>query len=210
VVSTSQKAYTPVWQRWRFFLRTLFNVPAATTTPDQQYLPHDLTFRNRVCLLALFAAYMFTVIGLGAECTVHQLTALRWHFIARECDVEAFASKTLTAVKSGLRHQPPPAGRVPHRRLPVTLEMVSYIFYRYRSSTNPEHRARATAIVFGFTCLLRPSEYLWGTRTNHHCLRASQFEFECVSTDGLRTTFLTLEGVRGVPWDRIRLMRINT
>jgi hypothetical protein len=192
-----------------FFLHTLFNVPAATTTPDQHYLPHALTFRDRVRLLALFAAYMFTVIGFGTERTVHQLTALRWHFISRECDVEAFASKTLTAVKSGLRHQTPPAGGVPHRRLPVTLEMVSHIFHHYRSSINPEHRARATAIILGFTCLLRPSEYLCGTRTNHHCFRASQFEFECVSTDTLRTTFLTLEAVRGVPWERVRLMRIN-
>jgi hypothetical protein len=29
------------------------------------------------------------------------------------------------------------------------------------------------------------------------------------STDGLRTTYLTMEGVHGVPWDRVRLMRIN-
>jgi hypothetical protein len=91
--------------------------------------------------------------------------------------------------------------------------MVLYIYRQYCNSRFTHRRARAAAVIFAFCCLLRPPEYLWGTHNNTHVLTAGQVEFECSATTATNstasTTFITLAGIRGIPWSRVRLLRIH-
>jgi hypothetical protein len=201
-----------VWPRWRLFLHTLFELPADPTTPDAQFIPHRLHTFQVVHLLSLFAYYMFSTLALSAARVVHQLTALRYMFLIRGGDIESFASPHVSAVRRGLLNQPPHTDRavtVARRRLPVTLEMVLYIYNRVHNPLTLERLARRAAIILAFCCLFRPSEYLWGTRSNRHVLTAAQVEFE-ISTPGSSTTFWrSMAEMQGITWAQVRLMRIH-
>jgi hypothetical protein len=125
----------------------------------------------------------------------------------------AWYSDHLALVRRGVARQHSEITPGSNRRLPFTLEMVLYIYRKFHRSRFTHRCARAAAIVFAFCCLLRPSEYLWGTQSNIHVLTASQLQFECVIPSATNptssSTFISLADIRGIPWDQVRLLRIH-
>jgi hypothetical protein len=208
VAPTTATQYESVWPRWRLFLHTLFNIPAAPATPDAIFIPFQPD-PDIARLVAMFSCYLFNTVNLNADRVIQQLSALKYQFAIRDGPVNAWSSDHLALVRRGLSHQPIPPGQESHRRLPVTLEMVLYIYNNYNTSHLVYRRARAAAIILSFCCLLRPSEYLWGTRTNTHVLTARQVEFECSTPGTSNTVFISLAGIHTISWDRVVLMRIN-
>jgi hypothetical protein len=114
----------------------------------------------------------------------------------------------LTTLRNGLTRQPPHKQVESRRRVPYTLSMVLYVFNRYSRHRLLSMRVNAIAVVLGFCCLLRPSEYTMGTKTNAHVLRASALEFECSNGPGQQSTLIGSHLVHTVEWSRILLVRI--
>jgi hypothetical protein len=87
------------------------------------------------------------------------------------------------------------------------MDMVARIFFIYHQERRLEQRVFAVAMVLGFRCLMRPSEYTWGTKTNNHLLPASAFEWECeIPNQGLMMVGAHL--IHKIPWSQVRLLRI--
>jgi hypothetical protein len=213
VCEGSRRAYKLAWPRWRLFLHQLFELSAAPDTPDCTYVPRAISPHNMSMLLGMFCAWMVTVLTLSAARTLVMLSALKYHLNKRNRDVTQFDSAHMQAVRRGLRNQPPnpSASGTSNRRVPVTLEIVLHIHQLYmRRPTVLANLAHATAVILAFSCLFCPLEYLWGTRTNTHVLKAGQFEFECYPLNGIgETTLITMANMRGVSWERVVQMRIS-
>jgi hypothetical protein len=216
VCEGSRLAYKLAWPRWRLFLHQVFELSAAPDTPDCTYVPRAISPHNMSMLLGMFCAWMVKVLTLSAARTLVMLTALRYHLTKRNGDVTQFDSAHLQAVRRGLRHMPALPDAPEHlgnRRVPVTLEIVMHIHELHmRRPDVLANLAHATAVVLAFSCLFRPSEYLWGTRSNTHVLTAGQFEFECYdpATIGYgETSLVTMANMRGVAWERVIQMRIT-
>jgi hypothetical protein len=205
---STQRAYQVVWPRWRHFLHTLFDAPADNITPDGVYIPYALQTRQVGSLISMFAYFMLHMLALSAPRVLVLLCALRYQFHIRQGPTEAWDTPHSVALRKGLGNQPTTA--VPSsRRCPVTLEMVTMVYDHYSLTPSKAAQACASAAILGFCCLLRPSEYLWGTRTDTHVLTAGQFEFEISSTDGSPAFFVPLSDVSPYPWERVTLLRIT-
>jgi hypothetical protein len=214
VCASTQRAYETVWPRWRLFLHALFGIPAAPDTLKATFIPFSLSDSDIARLVGMFSYYLFNTLNLNPANVIGQLSALRYQFAIRNGPTNAWHSDHLSLVRRGLARQPATTTPGANRRLPFTLEMVLYIYRKYCNSRFFHRRARAAAVVFAFCCLLRPSEYLWGTQNNVHDLTGGQVEFECsvataTNSTTPTTTFITLAGIRGIPWSRVRLLRIH-
>ncbi|KAJ1387346.1 hypothetical protein B484DRAFT_460888, partial [Ochromonadaceae sp. CCMP2298] len=121
------------------------------------------------------------------------------------CDVSVFNWSELSALRNGLTRQAPREAHVARRRLPFTLDMVNYVYDTYWTDPLLQQRVYSVAVILGFCCLLRPSEYTVG-KDNTHVLRASALEFEY--THGQATLFVGAHLAHAVPWSAIRLVRI--
>jgi hypothetical protein len=207
VSDTSQGSYQIAWTRWKDYLHRFFNVPRVGSLQDHHYLPFHWPLSIVSDMLHMFAYFMFSIIGLSAARVKHQISALSWHFGSRGCDISVFRWAEISMLRQGLTRQPVIGEVVSRRRVPVTMEMVQRIYHEYSTERRLDQRVFAVAFVLGFCCLLRPSEYCWGTSTNKHVLRASAFEFECENPDR-RTGLVGAHQVHRVPWSRIRLLRI--
>jgi hypothetical protein len=60
-----------------------------------------------------------------------------------------------------------------------------------------------------FCCLFRPSEYLWGTRSNRHVLTAAQVGFEITLPGSSTTSWRNMAEMEGISWAQVRIMRIH-
>jgi hypothetical protein len=158
----------------------------------------------------MFAEYMFSVLHLGADRISQQISALRHEIIRRNGDLSAFNTPHLAALRRGLFNQPLKVGFVSSRRVPSTLEMILYVFdTNTHTSATWEQSAIATAIVLGFCCLLRPSEYLSHTGSDCHVLTADEVSFEC-QFPGMEPMFIPateLTAMR-VTWEMVSMVRI--
>jgi hypothetical protein len=96
---------------------------------------------------------MFTTLALSAARVIHQLTALRYMFLVRGGDIEGFASPHVDAVRKGLLNHSPQTVRAvttARKLLPVTLEMVLFIYNRVYNPLTLERLARRAAIILAF------------------------------------------------------------
>jgi hypothetical protein len=156
----------------------------------------------------MFSFFMLQMLSLSAPRVLNLLCALRYQFHVRQGPTEAWDTPHSVALRKGLGNQPTTAVSS-SRRCPVTLEMVPMIYDHYQIHPFKASQACAAAAILGFWCLLRPSEYLWGTRSDIHVLSAGQFEFEVSSTDGSPALFVPLSDITSHPWESFSLMRIT-
>jgi hypothetical protein len=89
VARTTAAQYESVWPRWRLFLHTLFNIPAAPDTLDQIFIPFQLSDPDIARLIAMFCYYLFNTVDLSADRVIQQLSALRYQFAIRNGPVNA-------------------------------------------------------------------------------------------------------------------------
>jgi hypothetical protein len=174
-----------------------------------QYLPYNWATGMVSNMIHMFAWFLFALLALKAANVKKHLTALKYQFITRRCNAQVFDWAELTTIRSGLTRQPISDAHISRRRLPFSVSMVSAVYRAYAHSRLLSQRANAVAVVLGFCCLLRPSEYLVGTQHDDHVLRASAFEFECknsgmVMDRGLR---VRARGTRLVPAHRLYTVR---
>jgi hypothetical protein len=100
-------------------------VPAAPEADDREYLPYRWPLSAVSNMLHMFAYYMFKVLQLSATRVKHQITALKYNFMYRRCDVSVFNWAEPTAIRNGLTRQTPREEQTFRRRLPFTLDMVT-------------------------------------------------------------------------------------
>jgi hypothetical protein len=184
VAASTKKAYKVAWDRWKQFLHRFFGIEHRPVMGDAQYLPYNWPLHIIRNMIHMFAWYLFTLRNLTADNVKKHLTALKYHFLQRRCNVAVFNWAELTALRSGLTRQPVIGEEVSSRRLPFTMEMVRDVFGMYHTDPRLSNRAYAVAVVLSFCCLLRPSEYLAGTATTTHVLKASALEFEMTLPSG--------------------------
>jgi hypothetical protein len=183
-----------------------------------QYLPYNWPTVMVSNMLHMFAWFLFALLALRAANVKQHLTALKYQFITRRCNAQVFNWVELTTIRIGLTRQPISDAHISKRRLSFTMSMVKSVYKIYADSTRLAQWENAVAVVLGFCCLLRPSEYLVGTQHNDHVLRASAFEFECRNTGtvmvgGVRvrdrgTSLVQAQHLYTVLWEDVVLVRI--
>jgi hypothetical protein len=220
VCANTRNAYKTVWPRWKTFLHQFFDVArdSALVSDDMQYLPYNWSTAMVSNMIHMFAWFLFALLALKAANVKQHLTALKYQFITRRCNAQVFDWAELTTICSGLTRQPISDAHISKRRLPFSMSMVRAVYKAYANSRHLSQRANAVAVVLGFCCLLRPSEYLVGTQHDDHVLRASDFELKCRNTGmvmdrGLRvrdkgTSLVQAHHLHTVRWEDVVLVRI--
>lgn len=218
VSANTKKAYKTVWPRWKTFLHRFFDVGSDSTklSNDIEYLPYNWAAGMVSNMIHMFAWFLFSLLALKAANVKQHLTALKYQFITRRCNAQVFNWAELTTIRSGLTRQPIDDAHVSRRRLPFSMSMVSAVYSMYTHSRLLSERANAVAVVLGFCCLLRPSEYLVGTEHDDHVLRALAFEFECRTPSThrscighhLHTNLVPAHRLHTVRWEDVLLVCI--
>lgn len=210
VSTTTLKKYATAWKYWRRFLIETYALPPGNYT-DAQLDTSNVTPRERLELILCWIHYLqhSSGLNLSSEYVNQLLSGLRYKFRVSWIDTSIFDHPLVRACKSGLARDPRKASTKQHRTRPMTLGMVDYILSRYPpDGINVDKALLGIAVVFAFTCLLRPSEFCSDTSADH-AYRANSVLFECTIPGSSRPIYRTAANLRDITWPQVQLVKLT-
>lgn len=211
VSANTLKKYDIAWKYWKQFLVESYALPPGHYT-DEQLDTSRLNPRERLELILCWIHYLQHASGLDLsyEYIAQLLSGLRYKFRVHWIDTTVFDHPLVRACKSGLARDPTKAATKQQRTRPMTLNMVDYILAQYPPDGLDLDRALlGVAVVFAFTCLLRPSEFCSDTSADH-AYRADAVLFECRTTDNPHElTYHTAANLHNISWSQVQLVKLT-
>ena len=206
----TQSKYEIAWKYWLKFLSQYYVRPENECSEEHLGLA-TMPETTVVKLLASWIHYLQHPSGLNlsSEYTSQLMSGLRYQFKLRCIPSEVFANPFLKACKSGLAKDPTKAPTRKRRTLPMSLNMVDAMVNAYNPLTAPlEDGLLGMGVILAFGCLLRPSEFCEGTRTDH-AFRADAIEFECTTPGSLQTTMRNAAEIGDTTWEQVNLVKLT-
>ena len=176
VADSTAAHYSVGWRSWTAFAAIVGQSPFPSSS-NSVVLLGAFTFSIAVAFATGFCAYGRDTLGLSPSTICGYLSGVAFNLKMANHDAAFLSSPPVQMARAGLRRLAAKDNTPSKSRLPFTLDLIlSYGVFASSDSANLNHFGIYVAMMLAFSCLLRRSEYIPSSASQHH-LRACNILF---------------------------------
>ena len=181
VANSTSAHYQVGWNAWSSF-NALMGLSPYPSTTDSITLSGNVIVPLTIAVATGFCAYAKYSLGLAPSTICGYLSGVAFFLKMAMHDADFLSSPPVLMARAGLRRLAAKDNTPSKSRLPVTLDMIQlYGTFAMSAVANLGHFGLYVAMSLAFACLLRRSEYIPCSASDHH-IRANAVVFQL--TDG--------------------------
>ena len=176
VADSTSAHYAVGWRAWTSFATIVGQSPFPSLT-NSVVLFEGFALPLAIAFVTGFCAYGRETLHLSPSTICGYLSGVAFNLKMANCDASFLSSPPVQMARAGLRRLAAKDNTPSKSRLPFTLDLIlSYGVFANSSSASLNHLGLFVAMMLAFSCLLRRSEYIPTTGTQHH-LKARDIVF---------------------------------